>query len=262
MGRFRETDHKPHCRPVIEDEPTIIPGADGEEPTEVPVDIRKPNPNGSENDCLYLDMNGIVHPCTHPEGKPAPKTEEDMMMEVFKYTERVVNMARPRKVLLMAIDGVAPRAKMNQQRSRRFRAADEAKKKAEEREEVIAEWEAMGKELSDEFKNEKAWDSNAITPGTPFMDLLAAALRYWVAYKMNTDPGWANLQVIISDASVPGEGEHKIMDFVRRQRSQPGYDPNTTHVFYGLVRLASSSHMHRLMYLVGRRSDHAVTGYS
>ena len=52
---------------------------------------------------LTVDMNGIVHPCTHPEGKPAPETEEEMMVEIFKYTERVVNMARPRKVLMMAI---------------------------------------------------------------------------------------------------------------------------------------------------------------
>lgn len=50
-----------------------------------------------------VDMNGIVHPCTHPDGKPAPETEEDMMVEIFKYTERVVNMTRPRKVLMMAI---------------------------------------------------------------------------------------------------------------------------------------------------------------
>ena len=44
-----------------------------------------------------------VHPCTHPEGKPAPETEEEMMVEIFKYTERVVNMVRPRRLLFMAI---------------------------------------------------------------------------------------------------------------------------------------------------------------
>ena len=35
--------------------------------------------------------------------QPAPETEEDMMIEIFKYTERVVNMIRPRKLLFMAI---------------------------------------------------------------------------------------------------------------------------------------------------------------
>ena len=63
------------------------------------------------------------------------------MREVFIYTERVVNMIRPRKLLMMAIDGVAPRAKMNQQRSRRFRSAQEAKDKEDSRQQYYAEME-------------------------------------------------------------------------------------------------------------------------
>ena len=220
--------------PVVEETPRTVPGPNGQD-EELPPDMSGPNPNGTEFDCLYLDMNGIVHPCTHPEGKPAPETEEEMMVEVFAYTERVVNMVRPRRLLMMAIDGVAPRAKMNQQRSRRFRSAKEAKEKEEEKAAALAEWKAMGLAVTDgTMSNKKAWDSNAITPGTPFMDLLAASLRYWIAHKLNTDPGWKNLQVIISDASVPGEGEHKIMEHIRRQRSHAEHDPNTRHVIYGL----------------------------
>ncbi|KAG6833818.1 hypothetical protein H0H87_011752 [Tephrocybe sp. NHM501043] len=230
--------------PVEEEEEIHVPDEDGTSVT-IPVSMAQPNPNGTEFDNLYLDMNGIVHPCTHPEGKPAPETEEEMMVEVFKYTERVVNMIRPRKLLFMAIDGVAPRAKMNQQRSRRFRSAQEAKDKEDARKESVALWEAMGKEVSEEEKNKVSWDSNAITPGTPFMTLLASSLRYWVVKKMNTDPGWKTA-IIISDASVPGEGEHKIMDFIRRQRTNPGHDPNTCHVIYGLdadlIMLALATH--------------------
>lgn len=213
--------------PVIEEQPQDIDGHI------VPIDTRGPNPNGEEFDNLYLDMNGIVHPCSHPEDRPAPKDEEEMMMEIFKYTDRVVNMVRPRKLLMIAIDGVAPRAKMNQQRSRRFRSAQEAKEKEEDKAELLKMLKSQGGHIEDpEVK--KAWDSNEITPGTPFMDILASSLRYWIAYKLNTDLAWAKMKVIISDSTVPGEGEHKIMEFIRSQRSSPEHDPNTRHVIYGL----------------------------
>lgn len=209
--------------PVYEDPPEEIGGPQ----------YSDPNPNG-ELDNLYLDMNGIVHPCSHPEHKPAPETEDEMFLDVFKYTDRVLMMARPRKVLMIAVDGVAPRAKMNQQRSRRFRSAQEAKIADEEKQRQIKERELRGESIDEAIKGKRSWDSNAITPGTPFMDKLATALRYWVAYKLTSDPGWANVQVIISDATVPGEGEHKIMNFIRLQRLDPEYDPNTKHCIYGL----------------------------
>ncbi|GMM31100.1 ssRNA exonuclease [Martiniozyma asiatica (nom. inval.)] len=198
-----------------------------------PVNIADPNPNG-ELDNLYLDMNGIVHPCSHPENRPPPETEEEMMLEVFKYTDRIMNIARPRKVLMIAVDGVAPRAKMNQQRSRRFRSAKDAEIAHQEKEREMDKMRSLGKDIDDAVQNKKAWDSNSITPGTPFMDILAQALKYWTAHKVSTEPGWENLQIIISDATVPGEGEHKIMNFIRSQRNTSGYSPNTTHCIYGL----------------------------
>lgn len=115
------------------------------------------------------------------------------MLEVFKYTDRVVAMVRPRKVLMMAVDGVAPRAKMNQQRSRRFRSAKEAKEKEEQMEEFVKMLASKGTDI-DETLQTKGWDSNAITPGTPFMDILSIALKYWVSYKLNTDPAWAKVR--------------------------------------------------------------------
>jgi len=193
-------------------------------------------------------MNGIIHPCARGQGgMPNPTSEDEIYENIFNYTDKIMRIARPKKILYLAIDGVAPRAKLNQQRSRRFRSAIEAEEKDKREQDLREHW---GKKTGQ--KNEEAdvntfhFDSNVITPGTEFMHRLAKALRGYVLERTNNDEVWQGLTVIFSDAFVPGEGEHKILDFIRSQRASEKYDANTRHCILGadadLIMLGLSTH--------------------
>jgi 5'-3' exoribonuclease 2 len=73
-----------------------------------------------------------------------------------------------------------------------------------------------------------------ITPGTEFMGKLALYLRYYIHDRFANNPAWKGVTVLLSDASVPGEGEHKLMEYIRQSRSQPDYNPSTHHILCGL----------------------------
>lgn len=105
-----------------------------------------------------------------------------MIANVFQYIDRIFGMVRPRRLLYMAIDGVAPRAKMNQQRSRRFRAAQEMSQRKAKENEIRDAWEKEGRPLPP-IKGDR-WDHNVITVLPPTKaggnDLTCRAARHSV----------------------------------------------------------------------------------
>ncbi|OZC05357.1 XRN 5'-3' exonuclease [Onchocerca flexuosa] len=178
-----------------------------------------------EFDNLYLDMNGIIHACSHPDDEDVSFriSEEQIFRDIFNYIDFLFGIIKPKRVFFMAIDGVAPRAKMNQQRARRFMSVKNA-------EEALNKARKKGVQIPDE----KPFDSNCITPGTQFMARLHEQLQYFVQMKVTTDSCWQGLRIYLSGHNCPGEGEHKIMDFIRSERSRSDYDINTRHCLYGL----------------------------
>ena len=80
-------------------------------------------------DYFLMDYNGIIYKILpkllklvkyNPEFKK--HFEDKLITEVIKYTQRLVcDVIQPTEILYIAIDGPAPRAKMIQQRSRRYK---------------------------------------------------------------------------------------------------------------------------------------------
>jgi 5'-3' exoribonuclease 2 len=161
-----------------------------------------------EVDHLFFDTNCLIHPCCHKiireyEEKNISNAnlENKMINEVLNYMKFLVELTKPQKSIYISIDGPAPRAKMHQQRSRRFRSAMVNKRTQDLRNELD-----MEKKIN--------WDTNAITPGTQFMDKLTDTLKIKLKeWKVEKD-----INIILSDSYVPSEGEHKILDYIRKSK--------------------------------------------
>ncbi|GAB5373491.1 hypothetical protein AAMO2058_001756400 [Amorphochlora amoebiformis] len=173
-------------------------------------------------DCLHLDLNGFIHGSAAKEIHGAGKEPdlEKIFARVCEAIEGLVKIVRPRKLLNLCMDGVAPRAKMNQQRSRRY------KSKAEKIRDRNMALKVDGKECEMSDRLPDGFDSNVISPGTKFMSLLAEYLRQHFSPD-RTHPVLPDLTIVLSDSQVPGEGEHKILALVRAQ------PPSLRHLVVG-----------------------------
>ena len=178
-------------------------------------------------DILYFDWNCLLHPecfkvlfanidLTDPE-----RLEDKMFKRIIAYTNYVIRFVCPQQYVFFAIDGVAPLAKIRQQRQRRFGYAHDYRK-----------------EIMDKYgvKYNDSWSNVVITPGTEFMDRLHSRIKRYYSSKENRheycDTRFnPNLKILYSSYHIPGEGEHKILQDIKSRFSTS----NTENIaIYGL----------------------------
>ena len=182
---------------------------------------------------LYLDANCIIHPCAkkieseyqslvndhnfditqdkyNKDLNYITKFEKKVFESIIFYIDRMINYTNPTESLFIAIDGVAPRAKMEQQRIRRYRSS---------------KCNQITKSIFKKHQVEKkVFDSNCITPGTIFMLKLSIYLKNYL-HKIYEEK---KLCVYLSDANNLGEGEHKILQHIKK------YNKDKVNCIYGL----------------------------
>lgn len=167
---------------------------------------------------LYLDANCLIHPVcmrVYNENKNLvtnlDKLEELMVKQVIKYIDMLYTMNKPTDLFYIAIDGVAPVAKIKHQRFRRFKSIKEQEIK-----------ENIARKHNKEYI--KPWNNSAITPGTIFMKKIAVNL---VSYLNNLKKD--NMKIVFSSCNVPAEGEHKILQYIRKNKAN-----DSVKMIYGL----------------------------
>jgi 5'-3' exonuclease len=168
---------------------------------------------------LYLDSNSIIYDVVHsfesedddppvsdPPVSDPPVSDSLIIQRVIDKIIYYINLVKPTGRIIVAFDGVAPMAKIKQQRNRRYLSS-----------------------IQNAILNpKKKWDTTAITPGTEFMENLSKTIENRFKSSMSE----FNVEFLkISTSNECGEGEHKIYKYIR---SNPEYHINTTTIIYGL----------------------------
>ena len=166
-------------------------------------------------DNLYLDCNSIIYDAYSKMefDKLTETVSVSIIRRVILKIEEYIITIKPTQTVIIAFDGVAPVAKLEQQRSRRYKS-----------------W--YQSEISHQiFKKEKEdpWNTASITPGTKFMYELNK-----MVYAHFTKEACDRLNVLninVSGSNEIGEGEHKIFSYIRIYPEKHLFE---TTVIYGL----------------------------
>lgn len=158
----------------------------------------------TKKDCtiqhLFMDCNSLVYDAYNNLSKAEEfanqtesEIEKDLINEVIVAIKLLIQKVSPCETIMIAFDGVAPFAKMEQQRTRRYRT------------------DFITKATSSK-KIARRWNTAAITPGTSFMNKLVKTMEYEFQH---SEKFYHVKRVVVSCSNIPGEGEHKIMDYIR-----------------------------------------------
>lgn len=174
---------------------------------------------------LYLDSNSIIYDSLRKMNKKTTETtlqfEGRLYRNICLKIEEYIANVQPRMTVFIAFDGVAPVAKLEQQRARRYKSHFIRNVEREINKSDTAQVPDPSVDI---------WDQTAITPGTEFMKKLDEYVKqhFDAVQRM---PGCCFNKVIVSGTGLVGEGEHKIFDFIRQNKQ---YHSNTTTFIYGL----------------------------
>jgi hypothetical protein len=160
---------------------------------------------------LLIDVNQLLHVTLR-----RARSEGHALTMLIQELDRCIELATPKKSVVLAFDGPPAAAKLATQRRRRYATVLRS-----ERKKIRYEMLRQRGIIHDTYKQyrnrkaEKEEETLKITPGTEFMDKAHEAVLYWAWQRLDRSSNkLANVKIYISPSTVPGEGEVKLLDWL------------------------------------------------